>query len=118
MLASRAALAAAKQGKYKTMHDALMNVSNPITEKKVMEAAKSVGLNINQLQADMDSEAVRSELEQNLQLSQKLGLLGTPAFVVGLTLSDEKSKTPAFFVPGAVTEDMLQSYVDQVRQAS
>lgn len=118
MDASRAALAAAKQGKYKAMHEALMNASNPLTEKKVMEAAKSAGLNIKQLKADMDSEDVRKELEQNLMLSQKLGLLGTPAFVVGSTKNGDKANTPVFFVPGAATEEMIQGYVEQVRKGS
>ena len=118
MEASRAALAAAKQGKYKEMHEALMTTSNPLNEKKILEAAKAAGVNVKQLKADMESEAVRKELEQNLMLSQKLGLLGTPAFVIGSTEKGESEASPAFFVPGAATQEMLQAYVEQVRQGN
>lgn len=115
--ASRAALAASKQGKYKVMHEALMNASNPLNEKKIIEAAKQVGINIQQLKTDMESQAVRQELEQNLMLSQKLGLMGTPAFVVGSTQKASQTDMPVFFVPGATNSEMLQAYVEKVRQS-
>ncbi len=115
MYASQAALAANQQGKYKQMHDALMETSNPLTDKKVMEAAESVGLNITKLKQDMDSDIVRNELEQNLKLSQKLGLLGTPAFVVGHSTKGSDADIPAFFIPGGANVEILQQYVVQVR---
>ncbi len=117
MFASQAALAANQQGKYKQMHDALMEANNPLTDKKVMAAAKSVGLNIEKLKTDMDSATVRNELEQNLKLSQKLGLLGTPAFVVGHSTKGSNADIPAFFIPGGTNVDILQQYVVQVREA-
>ena len=115
MEAARAALAANMQGKYAAMHDALMNTSNPLTDKKVMEAAKTAGLDIKKLKIDMQGEVVKEELEENLMLSQKLGLMGTPAFVVGHTQKGSKTDVPVFFVPGATSEEMLQSYIEKMR---
>ena len=116
MDASRAALAAAKQQKYKAMHEALMSTPGPLTEKKIMKAAANAGLNVEQLKSDMDSPEVRKELEQNLELSQKLGLLGTPAFVIGSTHKGDQENSVVFFIPGSLNEEMIQTYIEKVRQ--
>ncbi len=47
--ASKAALAAAKQNKYLEFHNALFKVSGALNEHKVLEVAKSVNLNLDQL---------------------------------------------------------------------
>lgn len=113
VFASKAALASQKQGKYKAFHDALMNASNPLTEEKVLKAAKSVGLNIKKLKTDMESAQVKNEITANVKLAQKLGLMGTPAFVIGSTENTKDSKS--FFVPGGTSTEVLQGFVSQVR---
>lgn len=81
-MASRAALAAARQGKYKTMHFALMD-ERGLTEARVMQIAKNNGLNTEQLQRDMKDPAIDRQIEDNLALGNKIpALSGTPFFVV------------------------------------
>lgn len=116
--ASKAALAANNQGKYKQFHKALMDSSNPLTQDKVMAAAKKVGLDMKKLKADMDSAAVQQELDTNLKLAQDLGLLGTPAFVVGDTTKASSPSSQSFFIPGAFTQEMMVTVVEQVRKGS
>ena len=105
--AAQAALAANMQGKYFELHNALMAEKNPLTEESVLAAAKRVGLNIAKMKKDMESDSVKNELKQNLELAEKLGLAGTPAFVI--QSNADKDKT--FFVPGQVSMQKLQDLI-------
>ncbi len=113
VFASKAALAANKQGKYDQLHDELMATENPLTEKKVMLAAQKAGLDINQMKKDMASDAVKQELNGNMKLGQQLGIMGTPAFVIGSTNNTKDKKS--FFIPGASTKDAIKGFIVQVR---
>lgn len=110
--ASRAALAAGMQGKYKQMHDALLNLEKRLDDNIVMETAKSVGLDMKKLKKDMDGKEVSSILEANRQLAEKLHLMGTPAFIVASTPGSQfKKGTEPSFIPGAATEESLQELI-------
>ncbi len=104
VLAARAALAARAQGKYEAMHWALMDLQGRAEEASILAAARSVDLDIEQLIADMESDAVNAHLLASQRLAQGLGFTGTPAFVIGDAL-----------VPGAVSLDELQELVADAR---
>ena len=91
VLASRALVAAQKQGKYAELHDALLKLREEPTEPVLRREAERVGLDWARLKRDMDDPAVQRRFDANAQLAQALGVQGTPAMVVGETL-----------VPGAV----------------
>lgn len=111
-LASKAALAAAMQGKYQSMHDALLKVEGRLDDKMIMKTAKSVGLNMDKLKKDMDSKTVTDILEENRKLAEKLHLMGTPAFIVGATPNGTyDAKIQPAFVPGAASEQDLQAFI-------
>lgn len=113
-LASQAALAAAMQGKYVAMHDALLNVGKRLDEKTVMETAKSVGLDMNRLKKDMASKEVADALKANRELAEKMHLMGTPAFVVAATPAGEfKAGGDVTFIPGAASEEALQELIQK-----
>ena len=57
------------------------------------------------LQKDMDAADVRAALQENVALGDKLGLSGTPAFIIG----DE-------VVSGAVGVEPLRKTIAGVRQ--
>lgn len=115
VFAAKAAIAAAKQGKYFEFHNALMTSKNPLTNAQVLIIAKNVGLNINQLKKDMKNKAMEDELQNNYALAKKLNLIGTPAFIV--TKTDVTSGTDATvkFFPGATTQDNLQNMIDEIK---
>jgi protein-disulfide isomerase len=98
--AARAALASRKQGKYVPFHNALMQASEQVTEEIVMEIARTVGLDPEQLKADMQDPAIQEAIARNLQLADALGITGTPTFVIGDRM-----------VPGAVELRTLQGLV-------
>ncbi len=110
--ASRAALAAGMQGKYKQMHDALLDTEKRLDDKVVMDLAKSVGLDLKKLKKDMDGKEVTEILDANRQLAEKLHLMGTPAFIVASTPDSKfKKGTEPSFIPGAATEESLQELI-------
>lgn len=84
--ASRAAIAARKQGKYLSLHQVMMKANSTFSEAAIMAMAKSVGLDTARLKQDMRSAETDSILRQNYALAEKLKLNGTPSFVIGDTL--------------------------------
>ncbi len=110
-LAAQAALAAQKQGKFYAFHEALMQASNPLDETKIMDVAKSVGLNTATLATDMKSAAIAQEIKANTQLAQDLQLMGTPAFVLA-----NRAGTRFAFIPGASTEQNLSAHIKKLGQ--
>ncbi len=68
---ARSVLAARKQGKYNRLHHLLMRQRGYISYEQVMALAKESGLNIPQLQRDMSSKSIASELNQNIRASRQ-----------------------------------------------
>ncbi|MCA0402983.1 MAG: DsbA family protein [Proteobacteria bacterium] len=111
-LASKAALAAAMQGKYLALHEALIKQDGRLNEQMIMDAAKNAGLNVEKLKADMESKTVADELEANRKLAENLHLMGTPAFIVAATTDSKlKAGTTPTFIPGAASAETLNDLV-------
>ncbi len=102
--AARASLAARQQDRYQEFHRALMGLPDQATEANVMDTARTLGLDMEQLRRDMAAPDVDAHLARSDQLARALGLRGTPAFVVGNTL-----------VPGFTSLERLQELVQQAR---
>ena len=104
--ASRAAIAAQKQGKYQEFHMALMSDGVSVTNDNVDRIAALIGLNLDQMKADMQSDETETIIRQNHRLAQELGISGTPSFVLG----DR-------FLPGAVPEGQLRDLIESERES-
>lgn len=104
-IAAAAALAAVKQGKHLAFHNALMEFNGRLDRDKVFEIAGKVGLDIAQLQKDMEDARIKDIFSRNAALASALGVRGTPAFVIGDT-----------FVPGAVDADTLKQLIAAARK--
>jgi len=76
-VASRMALAAGLQGKYRAFHDAMFATGD------VVAAAKAAGLDMARAERDAASEAVSTEIARNLDHARALGFTGTPAWIAG-----------------------------------
>ncbi len=81
--AAKIALAARMQGKYWEMHRAMIENKGRVTEAFALEAASKLGLDIEKLKADKESEAVKAELARVEALARKMNISGTPHFLVG-----------------------------------
>ena len=80
--AARAAMAAAKQGKYWELHQALFAFQGQVTPEVVMQTAKASGLDIKKLKDDMASADVEANLAATIKLASALKFTGTPGFLV------------------------------------
>jgi protein-disulfide isomerase len=106
VFASRAAVAARAQGKYLPFHDAMMSHKGKLDQETVLELAEDVGLDTEKLQADMKAPEIDDLLRRHHELAQKLGVNGTPAFVIGQEL-----------VPGAIDAATMKAKIKQARQS-
>ena len=105
VFAARAALASRQQGLYEEFHWAMMDMSGRAEERSVLTIAAEIGLDIDQLRADMEAPEVAEHIETSMRLADLLGITGTPTFILGENL-----------VPGAVEQEVLQRLVDEVRE--
>lgn len=80
---ARASLASLRQGKFWQFHTGLLSSKGPADDKSAMRVAAKVGLNIEQLRIDMEDIAIARQIEHSWLLSEHMGLVGTPSFIVG-----------------------------------
>ncbi|MEZ5815733.1 MAG: DsbA family protein [Hyphomicrobiaceae bacterium] len=81
--ASRVALAARQQDKYWPVHRALIGLRGEVNERSALRAVEKLGLDMDKLKKDMNSEAVSAEIQRVRELARKMGIQGTPHFLVG-----------------------------------
>ena len=86
LIASRMALAAAKQGKYRAFHLAMMRREGVWGEAEVMETAKAVGVDVGRARRDMYASDVTDEIIANFNLARGIRVFQTPAYIVGTHL--------------------------------
>ena|SRR3990167_1238624 len=110
--AARAALAANQQGKYIPFSHGLLAANQPLTKELVMQIAKNNGLDINELNKDMEGKLVKDQLQANLKLAQDLKLFGTPALFIGKT--NASGNSPINYIPGQLDQNQLQNEIDKV----
>ncbi len=60
-----------------------MRTKGLVNEAAAMKAAEKLGLDMEKLKADANSDEVKAEIQSTKQLAQKMGINGTPHFLVG-----------------------------------
>ncbi|MGB6968190.1 MAG: DsbA family protein [Methyloceanibacter sp.] len=105
--AAKYALAADKQGKYFEVHQKLMADPGKADKEKALRIAQELGLDMEQLEKDAASDETQKALDEAKELAQKLGLQGTPLYLIGDRI-----------VPGAPDDlyDQLKANVAEVRE--
>ncbi|HJU31148.1 MAG TPA: DsbA family protein [Hyphomicrobiaceae bacterium] len=81
--AARVALAARMQGKYWEFHRAMLESPGQANEASALRIADKLGLDMARLKKDMTSPEIKKEIEETRQLATKMGIQGTPHFIVG-----------------------------------
>ncbi len=102
--AAKAAMASVKQGKYWEFHQALFATEGKVTPQSTDATAKSIGIDLAKMKADMKSPEIAATLAKNQQLASALLITGTPAFIVDGTL-----------FPGYEQKDVLMAAIAGVR---
>jgi protein-disulfide isomerase len=83
--AAKAALAVARQDAklYERFHVALLEVRGRLNESSILATAKTVGVDVDRMKSDMNAPEIQQEIDRNRAIASRLGINGTPAFVVG-----------------------------------
>jgi protein-disulfide isomerase len=106
--AARVAVAVRMQDKtgkkYIDFHHMLLGGLGQADKARALAAAKEAGFDVARIEKDMGSDEVRQTLEESLKLAEKLGLNGTPSYVIGSNV-----------VIGAVGLDQLQGKINNAR---
>ena len=106
--ASKAALAAGKQGKFWEMHDKLF-LRQLQRMDQFVSAAEEIGLDVEQFKADFASEEIAAALAADQKLADQFNVNGTPAFFIN-----------GRYVSGAVDfltfEALFQERVEEAKQ--
>ncbi len=90
--AALAAAAAQRQGKFWAMHDRIFEHQKELDRDDLLEHARELGLDLGRFRADLDSSAVRLQVERDRAEAIRLGFGGTPTFFVnGRIMSDPKT---------------------------
>jgi len=108
LVASRAALAAVRQGndKYLRFHTALMNTKGQINEAVILKLAEDAGLDVAKIKTDMNSPEIDALIKKNYELADGLDIKGTPALIIGDTMT-----------PGAADVATLRKLVADARKS-
>lgn len=78
------ARAAKKQGKYWDYITLLFDNQENLSEAKLLELAKSINLNIEQLKKDAYSKEIKQELEDDIERAKGLNIQATPTYIIGI----------------------------------
>ena len=105
VIAAKAALASITQGKYKEFHWDLMKEGS-LTESKIFDIAKNLGINISSLKENMESEFVINHIAKSTALARRIGFSGTPLFII-----------EGKFLPGYVPLAELEKLISDIRKS-
>jgi protein-disulfide isomerase len=103
--AARMGLAAAQQGKFAAYHDAMYALGPP-TAETIARAAKQAGVDMAAADKAIASGLYDSFLKTNIALASRIGVDGTPGWVIGDRV-----------IAGAVGLDALGEAVKEARRS-
>lgn len=106
--ASQVALAVRQQLKAERLldyHTKLMETRGRVNGARAKAVAKEMGLDMSRLEKDLAAPAPQTAIQENMTLGDKLGLTGTPAFIVGEEV-----------VAGAVEAEPLRKIIANTRK--
>lgn len=69
--------------KYLEFHQKLLTGRGQVDKARALAAAKEAGLDVARIERDLASDEVRASIEESFKLAEKLGLNGTPSYVIG-----------------------------------
>ncbi len=102
MPAAKAAMAAARQGKFWQMHDLMYAHQSELSDAKYEEWAKQVGLNLSRWRKDKESPEIAGLITKDSTYGQSVGADGTPAFFIN-----------GKFISGAMPFDSFKTVIDE-----
>ena len=80
-----------------------MEARGPLTEQRILGIAQRIKIDVKNIREEMHSDAIDKILLKNQNLAKKLGIQGTPVFVIGDKI-----------VPGAVDLKYMKKLISEI----
>ncbi len=91
MPAALATVAAQRQGKFWEMHELLFANQRALGPEQVEEYARRIGLDVQRFKADIASDGVKAQVQEDIELARRSGVRGTPTVFVNGRLLQNRS---------------------------
>ncbi len=105
--AAKAAMAAARQGKFWQMHDLMFAHQGDLSDAKYEEWARQIGVDVARWKKDKESPEVAAQIQKDASYGQSVGADGTPSFFIN-----------GRFISGAMPFDSFKTVIDeQIKKA-
>lgn len=98
------AVAAGKQGKFLEFNEKLITLQDHVSEAALDKIATDLKLDLPKLKKDAASAETKAKIDADLELGRKVGVQGTPGFIIGDKL-----------YPGAMELAMFKQIVAEAR---
>jgi len=110
--ASEAARCAGDQGKYWEMHDKLFQSQKALDAQGLADAAQGLSLNVTKFQQCLDNAKYEAKIHNDVETGVKIGVRGTPSFLLGLSGPDGTTLKATRKINGATTYASLKAAID------
>ncbi len=110
--AAEMALAAREQGKFLELHFAMLDASGVLTEKRVDDMAKKLGLDVAKMKASIETDNIPQMINDNHMMASALGVEGTPAFIIAAVDGSYVEVVPGF------DANMVQEKIKEAKAAT
>ena len=112
--ASEAFWCANDQGKGGAMHDRLFHNQQQLQPEALEKHAEALGLDVPAFKACLSSSKYTDTINASLKEGQKVGVTGTPAFLLGYTQADGAEVKAVKFLVGALPFDTFKDNIDKL----
>lgn len=117
--ASMAALCAGDQDKYWEMHDMLFENQRALNVDNLKAFAGTLELDTSEFNECLDSKKFQKQIASDISSGGRLGVRGTPGFVLGLTDPKDSDKANmTVFVRGAKSLDEFKYEIDSLLESA
>jgi len=98
------------------MHDSML--ANQKSLDVLKSYAESIGLDIKQFEACLNADKYAGEVREDMALADKLGITGTPSFILALTDPQDPSKVRGInYIRGALPFEAFKQALDKALAA-
>jgi protein-disulfide isomerase len=111
--AAEAAHCAAEQGKFWEAHDRFFANQNTLNPNDWPQHAQALGLNKEKFNQCLDSGKYDDEINQDIDDAQRVGIIGTPAFLIGVIAPNSSKVTVSKIMMGAESYDSFKKALDE-----
>lgn len=115
--AAEAAHCAAEQGKFWEAHDRFFDHQDVLNPNDWPQHAEALGLDKEKFNECLDSGKYDDEINADIDDAQKLGINGTPAFLIGVVAPGSTKVNVRQILMGAETYDDFKKALDELLSA-